>query len=70
MFPSFFRFHFSVLLSVQAFALMGKRLTNEEADILFKKYHVDGTGEISIDEFSNMVREILKQGCKVICVYV
>ena len=47
---------------------MGKRLTNEEAVCLFKKFDIDGTGEISIDEFSDMGREILKQGCKVIYV--
>jgi hypothetical protein len=51
----------------QAFAQMGKRMSDEEMDILFKQYDIDGGGQIEFSEFKHMVKSHLKIPCQPGC---
>jgi len=47
----------------QAMHTLGLRVSDDEYDVLFKKCDSDGSGEISLDEFSHMIKGYLGKAC-------
>jgi Ca2+-binding EF-hand superfamily protein len=51
----------------QAFAKMGKSMSDEEINIFFERYDMDGGGKLELGEIRHMVKSTMKTPCQPGC---